>query len=134
MSGTSPTPASTTAVSSSMVASFTNPYDYQESLRSGADVKIIVTAAGNYQAALTRVSLSQLQIHRGWISLPRIAHSVHRKGQCTISFVTDSPPHVPQISATLNGSETGSEGIAVFPLGQRYTIDPLQSAIGELYP
>ena len=117
MSDTSPTPTSTTAVPSSVVARFTDLYDYQESLRSGADVRIIVTAAGNYEATLTRVNLSQLRIHRGWISLPRIAHSVHGKGRWSLGFVTDSPFHVRQIPVTLNGLETGSADIAFFPPG-----------------
>jgi AraC-like DNA-binding protein len=106
MTDTSPTSVSGTPVSSCAVANFTDPDEYQEQFPSGG-VTVTVTAAGNYQANLTRVSLPRLEICEGWTSLPRIARSVHPKGRNSIGFLigdqqgptifngTESPPGAP---------------------------------------
>ena len=93
--------------SSSLV--FSDPEEYREKFRS-AEVNIVVTAAGRFQANLTRANLHHLEIQRGWISLPRIARSGHTKDRRSIGFLIGDR----QSSSIVNRAEAGPGRIAFY--------------------
>jgi AraC-like DNA-binding protein len=73
----------------STVREFTDPYEYQSSIRA-TDVRFTITAAGKYRAKLTKVDLHRLWMQRGETSLPYIAHSAPRRDRSIISFLADT--------------------------------------------
>lgn len=76
-------------MSSSRVATFTDPHAYAASIRA-TDNEILVTARGEYRAELTRIDLHKLWMQRGRESLPRIARAVRRVDRSMIFFASDS--------------------------------------------
>jgi AraC-like DNA-binding protein len=84
----------------STVQSYSDPTEYQASIL-GADVEVILTGPGQFESELTRIEMHQLGLNRGWVSLARIARSVHNKGRCSISFLADAD-HPPTL---VNGEE-----------------------------
>ncbi len=72
---------------SSAVREFADPEGYQRTIRA-ADMKVFVTAAGAFQASLTRIDLHRLWMQRGWTSLPYIAHSALSRARSPIFFQT----------------------------------------------
>jgi len=74
---------------SSKVMAFTDPSDYEGSVRA-ADVRVYLTGAGDYQAELTRIDLHELWMQRSRQSLPQIAHSTVRQDRSVIFFLTDA--------------------------------------------
>jgi AraC-like DNA-binding protein len=96
----------------STVQSYPDPGEYQASIL-GADVEVILTGPGQFKSRLTRIEMHQLGLNRGWVSLPRIAHSVHKKGRCSVSFLADAD-HAPTL---VNGEEQQSEQIIFFAPG-----------------
>ncbi len=71
----------------SSVARFADPEAYQASIRP-ANVEILVTAKGDFHAALTRVEFPRLWVQRGRESLPRVANSATRSDRPPIFFLT----------------------------------------------
>ncbi len=57
--------------------------------------------------------MHQLGLNRGWVSLPRIARSVHKEGRCSISFLTDAD----QAPTLVNGEEQQPGQIIFFSPG-----------------
>jgi AraC-like DNA-binding protein len=96
----------------STVQSYPDPGEYQASIL-GADVEVILTGPGQFKSELTRIEMHQLGLNRGWVSLPRIARSVHKKGQCSISFLAD-PDDAPTL---VNGQEQQPGQIIFFSPG-----------------
>ncbi len=97
---------------SSAVRTFNDPWEYQASFPD-ADVQTFLNAAGRYQSGITRIELHQLDLKRGWISLPRIAYSAHHKELCNISFHTDAE----QAPTMLDGTEVRPDHISFHSLG-----------------
>jgi AraC-like DNA-binding protein len=80
----------------STIHRYPDPEQYQASIL-GADVEVILTGPGQFESKLTTIQMHQLGLNRGWVSLPRIARSVHKQGQCSVSFLADAnhaPTHV----------------------------------------
>jgi AraC-like DNA-binding protein len=96
----------------STVQSYLDPEEYQASIL-GADVEVILTGPGQFKSELTRIEMHQLRLNRGWVSLPRIAHSVHKKGQCSISFLADTD----HAQTLVNGKEQQPGQIIFFAPG-----------------
>jgi AraC-like DNA-binding protein len=96
----------------SSVQSYLDPGEYQASIL-GADVDVIVTGPGQFKSELTRIEMHQVGLNRGWVSLPRIARSVHKEGRCSISFLTDAD-HAPTL---VNGQEQQPGQIIFFSPG-----------------
>jgi AraC-like DNA-binding protein len=55
----------------SSVLTLADPYEHQQLLRN-ADVKLLVTSSGKYQAELTRITLHRLLMQRSHDALPRL--------------------------------------------------------------
>jgi AraC-like DNA-binding protein len=72
----------------SIVRGFTDPYDYQQSVRA-AEVEVYVTEPGRFRADLTRIDLHRLWMQRGSESLPRIAHAANVSSRAPIFFLSD---------------------------------------------
>lgn len=93
---------------------FTDPHEHQKAIRA-ADIKFLVTGAGQYQAKLTRISLHRLSMQRSYTSVPHIMHSSVTRERSVIFFRpdTEQAPMYHQgveISATdLVFNSTGSE-------------------------
>jgi AraC-like DNA-binding protein len=96
----------------STIQSYPDPEQYQASIL-GADVEVIVTGSGQFNSELTTIQMHQLGLNRGWVSLPRIARSVHKQGQCSISFLADAD-HAPTL---VNGEEQQPGQIIFFSPG-----------------
>src|SRR5689334_5173825 len=75
------------ASSSSTVQQFSDPHEYQASVR-GADLRLFLTAPGQYRARLTKIAMPRLWMQRGETSLPHVAHSVWSKGRSIILIHT----------------------------------------------
>jgi AraC-like DNA-binding protein len=101
----------------SAVLKLTDPYEYQAAIRDAEDLKCIVTARGDYRAELTLVSLHQLELQRGSISLPRIVSSAHTNEQCNFCFPTADQP-----SVLFNGVEVTQSSIGFYAPGAEYFV------------
>jgi AraC-like DNA-binding protein len=73
----------------SSVVKFSDPQSYQEAV-CPAQVEILVTAKGDFNAELRRVEFSELWVQRGHDSLPRIANSASSADRPPIFFLTGS--------------------------------------------
>lgn len=73
---------------SSAVRTFDDPHEYQTSIRAG-DVKVVVTARGDFRAELTRIDLHRVWMQRSRSSLPLAAHAKMHKNRLAILFPTD---------------------------------------------
>jgi AraC-like DNA-binding protein len=73
---------------SSTVRTFDDPHEYQTSIRA-SDVKVVVTAPGDFRAELTRIDLHRVWMQRSRTSLPMVAHSKMHKNRAAILFPTD---------------------------------------------
>jgi AraC-like DNA-binding protein len=71
----------------SSVLTVTDPYEYQRLLRN-ADVKLIVTQSGKYQAELTRITLHRLLMQRSHDVLPRLFHTTVTTSRIICFFLT----------------------------------------------
>ena len=76
-------------MSSSTVLTFTDPYEYQKSVR-GAEVQQFVTAPGEYRAELTRIDLHKLWMQRSREVLPRVSHAANSTSRNVIFFLADA--------------------------------------------
>jgi AraC-like DNA-binding protein len=73
----------------STVTMFADPHEYGTSIRA-SEVKVVVTAPGEFRAELIRIDLHRLWMQRSWTSLPLIAHSAVHKSRSVILFPTDA--------------------------------------------
>jgi AraC-like DNA-binding protein len=96
----------------STVQSYSDPGEYQASIL-GADVEVILTGPGQFKSELTRMEMRQLGLNRGWVSLPRIARSVHKEGRCSISFLAGAD----RAPTLVNGEEQQPGQIIFFSPG-----------------
>jgi AraC-like DNA-binding protein len=85
---------------SSAVRSFQDPWEHQAFFR-GATQKVLVTAAGTYHSAVTRIDLHRLWMQRNDTCLPQVTYVEDTAGRCPIGFVVN-PQHPP---ACRNGVE-----------------------------
>ena len=68
---------------------FSGPHEHQTAIRA-ADVRFLVTSAGQYQANLTRINLHRLWMQRSYTSLPYISHSSVTRDRSVIFFLADA--------------------------------------------
>ncbi len=68
---------------------FTEPHEYQERIRP-ADVQIIPTARGSFQASLAQMDLQDLTLQHGWQSLPTVIRSGLHPSRSSIMFLTNA--------------------------------------------
>src|SRR4051794_7130491 len=74
---------------SSMISKFTDPLEYQAFVRA-ADVRVLVTARGDYEAELSRVDLHQLWMQRSAEKLPRITFTAVHPDRQPLFFLLDA--------------------------------------------
>jgi len=97
---------------SSTIRTFSDPYEYQEAVRA-TDVRLIVTARGEYEADLTQIDLHRLWMQRSRLSLPIISHTASHKARSPIFFLTDglqTPIFYSGIEISLGEVVFGSSG------------------------
>jgi len=73
----------------SAVRTFTDPYEYQTSLRA-SDVRMLVPQAGRYVSEHIRIDLYRLWMQRGAAQLPFVAHAAVTKARSPIFFLADA--------------------------------------------
>lgn len=71
---------------SGRIFTFTDPQQYQATLRSGQGVRVCPTTKGDFRAELMQIDLSRLWMQRVDESLPRILHSAVTKDRAAIEF------------------------------------------------
>jgi AraC-like DNA-binding protein len=96
----------------SSVIRFDDPEFYQAAVHP-AQVEILVTAKGNFNAELRRVEFSKLWVQRGHDSLPRIANSATNANRPPIFFLTGSD----QATISHSGRDFGPGEIVVVGSG-----------------
>src|SRR5712691_13195213 len=72
-------------------ATFANPDDYQAGI-GDANVNLIVTGGGDFNARLTWLNLRRLYVLRAFENLPRIAFFSLSPAQVFVSFPTSAVP------------------------------------------
>lgn len=100
---------------SSVVMTFTDPHEYQTSIRA-SDIQILVTAPGEFRAQLTRMDLHQLWMQRGRNSLPIIAHDAMHKGRSGLVFLATAQ-HPPILHS---GVEVSADDLVVYSEGSEH--------------
>lgn len=96
----------------SAVLRFADPHQYQEAVHA-ANVKVTVTAAGRFEADLTRIKLHRLWMQRARFSLPSVTHSTTSKDRSMI-FLQFRPDQAPILHS---GTEVSPGEIVRYPLG-----------------
>jgi AraC-like DNA-binding protein len=99
----------------SAVFTFTDPHEYQKSVR-GADMEVFLPTRGDYQAQLTRIDLHRLWMQRGRQSLPIVARSSLNKERAVIYFLADAR----QPEMLHGGTEVTPTAIVVNALGAEH--------------
>jgi len=100
---------------SSAVRRFTDPYDYQATVR-GGNYEALVTAPGAFRAELTRVDFHRLWMQRSWTSLPHLGHVTLLKSRTYVAFLGDHQ----QAPVHHSGSEWRPDEIAVIASGSEH--------------
>ena len=100
---------------SSTTRTFSDPYEYQESIQ-GSDLKLLIESRGEFDAMLTRIRLHRAWMQRSWLSLPFVAYDTVHKGRSPIFFITDDR----QIPVFDSGVEIYPGEIAVYPSGVQH--------------
>ena len=77
----------------SAVLNFNDPYEYQAAVHA-ANVRVVVTAPGKFEARLTRIKLDRLWMQRARLSLPAVTHSTVSKER-SIIFLQFDPDQAP---------------------------------------
>jgi AraC-like DNA-binding protein len=116
----------TGAMPSSAFRSFHDPWEHQSFFRA-ADMKVVVTGAGEYSSKLTRIDMHRLWMQRNVTSLPQITYLSDHQYRRPICFLTDNQ----QASFTRNGRELQPGVIAVSsPHSEYYYRLPPQASLG----
>jgi AraC-like DNA-binding protein len=100
---------------SSATRTFTDPDVYFSGIRN-LQIDGVITTAGAFRAASTRIDLHRLWMHRFDESLPRIIRVTPSGKRSLILFATD--PHQPRMQ--VSGIETKQDQIAMFGLDWPY--------------
>jgi AraC-like DNA-binding protein len=99
----------------SAVLTVTDPYEHQRLLRN-ADVRLFVTAPGDYQAELTRIDLHRLWMMRNRDPLPRLFHTAVGTDRIVSFFLNDGQ----QAPILHSGSETLTDQLMVYAPGTEH--------------
>jgi AraC-like DNA-binding protein len=84
-------------MSSSVVLSFTDPHEYEKSVRA-ADVRLVVAAPGAFEAKLTRIDLGRVWMQRAHVSLPTVTYSTLHPGRTAV-FLQFDPDQAPILNS-----------------------------------
>ena len=76
---------------SSRIFTFTDPHQYQATLRSGQGVRVCPTTKGDFRAEIIQIDLNRLWMQRVGESLPRILLSAVTKDRAAIEFCISQP-------------------------------------------
>jgi len=74
---------------SSAVRSFSDPWEFQESVQ-GSDLKVLISAPGDYKSKLTRIDMRQIRLQSAETVLPQITHATVKEGRSAIYFLADT--------------------------------------------
>jgi len=96
----------------SAVLKFADPQQFQRAVQA-ADVQVTVTAAGGFQADLTRIKLHRLWMQRARFALPSVTHSTTSKDR-SMFFLQFEPDQAP---IWHSGTEVTPDEIVCYPLG-----------------
>jgi len=94
---------------------FTDPYEYQSAVRA-ADVAVLLTGGGEFQAKLTTINLHRLWMRSGETSTPYIMRGAWTNERIVVSFLV-GPAQAPYHH---NGVELTPGMILVNPLGTEF--------------
>lgn len=102
---------------SSAVQTFTDPHEYQSSIRA-TDVTVLLTgrARGQFHTKLTRMDLHKLWMRSGETSVPYIMRGGWSNDRCVIHFLAGEE----QTPYHHNGMELSSGSILVNPVGTEF--------------
>jgi AraC-like DNA-binding protein len=96
----------------SRLLAFDDPYAYQAAVRA-AEVEVLVTDKGRFEAALVQIDLDHLWMQQGYDSLPRIARAANHPRRAAIEFASGWS-HAP---LQFDGKEVSAGEIIVDGLG-----------------
>jgi hypothetical protein len=91
---------------------FDDPYAYQAVVRS-AEVEVLVTGTGKFEAEMVLVDLDHLWMAQGWDSLPRLARTANDPRRAKFEFVSGWN----QAPLQYDGAEVSAGEIVVAGLG-----------------
>ena len=125
--GVTPKAQEVTVVCSGLV-SFADPQDYQAAVKP-AQVELVVTARGEFGAALTGTKLPQLRLQRGRERLPRVANAMVEADRCALF---SSPPLISHQRITAVGLSLSVKSLPRLQ-AQRITFGPRVPVIGRRF-
>ncbi len=99
----------------SSVRAFTDPSEFESAVRA-SDLKLLITASGNFRAELTRIDFPDLWMQRGWESLPHVTHRAIHRGRSPIFFRRDCDP----APVYHSGVELPAQCLVVFAPGSEH--------------
>ena len=102
-------------MSSGFVRTFTDPDEYRKAVLP-AELRLIVTGCGQFEAKLTQIKLGSLWMQRGHFSLPAIVHSSIPKDRRMFFLQFD----IDQAPISHSGSEIAASEIICYPLGSEH--------------
>jgi AraC-like DNA-binding protein len=102
-------------MSSIFVRSFSDPDEYRKAVLP-AEIQLIVTGRGQFEAKLTQIKLGSFWMQRGVFSLPAIAHSSIPKDR-RMFFLQFAAAQAP---IRHSGSEIDASEIVCYPLGSEH--------------
>jgi AraC-like DNA-binding protein len=122
----------------SAVRSFSDPWEFQESVK-GSDLKVLISAPGDYKSELTRIDMRQIQLQRAETVLPQVTHAAVEEGRSAIYFLADpqqTPIHQNGLElepGVIVASSSGAEHYRRMSTGTRWasmslTLEDLASA------
>ena len=91
---------------------FDDPYAYQAAVRA-AEVEVLVTGTGKFEAEMVLVDLDHLWMAQGWDSLPRLARTANDPRRAKFEFVSGWN----QAPLQYDGAEVSAGEIVVAGLG-----------------
>lgn len=100
----------------SRVLSFNDPYIYQTAVRA-ADVEILVTGKGHFQAELAKIDMPRLWMQHGREVMSRVCHVEVRKERAPIFFL--SAPN--QASMQHSGTEISANELVIYGSDSTHT-------------
>jgi AraC-like DNA-binding protein len=97
------------------VRNFSDPDEYRKALHP-AELQLVVTGRGRFEAELTQIKLGSLWMQRGHFSLPAVAHSRIPKDRRMFFLQFDSH----QMPILHSGIEVAPSEIICYPLGSEH--------------
>jgi AraC-like DNA-binding protein len=99
----------------SAVLNFADPEQFQQAVQP-ADIDVVVTGGGTFDANLTMVKLNSLWMQHGHFSLPAVVHSKIPAGR-RMFFLQFDPDQAPILHS---GTEVAPDEIICYPVGSEH--------------